>query len=99
MLTIIRGVTSKQAFTDQVEDILDKMNLDGYFYLGHPVLGGMDGKIKADALLFCRQYGLVVFDLDMAERCDVVSNREQSCSMEVLLSRYSAMTRSMKYSP
>lgn len=26
--------------------------------------GGMEGKIKVDALLVCRQYGLVIFDLE-----------------------------------
>ena len=70
MLTIVRGVTSKQVLADEVIDILNTLNLDGYFYLGYPVLGGIDGKIKVDALLVCKQYGLVIFDLEMsAEEC------------------------------
>ena len=66
MLTIVRGVTSKQVLADEVIDILKTLNLDGYFYLGYPVLGGIDGKIKVDALLVCKQYGLVIFDLEMS---------------------------------
>lgn len=66
MLTIVRGVTSKQVLAKEVIDTLNTLDLDGYFYLGYPVLGGIDGKIKVDALLVCEQYGLVIFDLEMS---------------------------------
>lgn len=61
MITVINGVTSKQVLADEIIAILNTLNLDGYFYLGYPVLGGMDGKIKVDALLVCKQYGVVLF--------------------------------------
>lgn len=66
MLTVINGVSSKQVLADEIIDLLNLMDLDGYFYLGYPVLGGIDGKIKVDALLVCKQYGLVIFDLEMS---------------------------------
>lgn len=66
MITVINGVTSKQILADEVVAMLNMLNLDGYFYLGYPVLGGIDGKIKVDALLVCKQYGVVLFDLDMS---------------------------------
>lgn len=40
MLTIVNGVTSKQAIAKDVLSVLDTMELEGYFYIGYPVLGG-----------------------------------------------------------
>ncbi len=54
MITVINGITSKQILANEVVTILNTLNLDGYFYLGYPVLGGIDGKIKVDALLVCK---------------------------------------------
>lgn len=71
MITVINGVTSKQTLANVLIDILNTMELEGYFYLGYPVLGGMDGKIKVDALLVCKQYGLVIFDLEMSSEEDI----------------------------
>ena len=51
MLTIVNGVTSKQVLAKEIINLLETMGLDGYCYLGYPVLGGIDGKIKVDALL------------------------------------------------
>ena len=63
MLTIVNGVTSKQVLANEIINLLETMGLDGYFYLGYPVLGGIDGKIKVDALLVSEQTGIVLFDL------------------------------------
>ena len=43
MVTVIRGVSDKQVLANEIVDILQEMELDGYFYLGYPVLGGMEG--------------------------------------------------------
>ena len=50
MLNIIKGATNKQVLADELIEILEEMELDGYIYIGYPVLGGLDGKIKVDAL-------------------------------------------------
>ena len=97
MLTIVRGVTSKQVLADDVIDILNTLNLDGYFYLGYPVLGGIDGKIKVDALLVCKQCGLVIFDLEMsteesiAEKTELLD--ELYNNMESRLKRYGYLSK------
>ena len=93
MITVINGVTSKQVLADELISILNTMNLDGYFYLGYPVLGGMDGKIRVDALLVCRQCGLVIFDLEMSSE-DNIENKitlldDLYNNMEARLKRYS----------
>lgn len=92
MLTVISGVTSKQVLADEIIEILNSMNLDGYFYLGYPVLGGIDGKIKVDALLVCKQYGLVIFDLEMSAEENIDAKiellDELYNNMEARLKRY-----------
>lgn len=92
MLTVISGVTSKQVLADEIIEILNSMDLDGYFYLGYPVLGGIDGKIKVDALLVCKQYGLVIFDLEMSAEEDsdakIALLDELYNNMEARLKRY-----------
>lgn len=97
MLTIVRGVTSKQVLAKEVIDILYELNLDGYFYVGYPVLGGIDGRIKVDALLVCKQYGLVIFDLEMSaeenseEKTEVLD--ELYNNMESRLKRYAYLSK------
>lgn len=100
MLTIISGVSSKQTLADEIIDILNSMNLDGYFYLGYPVLGGIDGKIKVDALLVCKQYGLVIFDLEMSAEENIDDKMtlldELYNNMEARLKRYGYLSNRRK---
>ena len=97
MITVIRGVTSKQVLADELVAVLEETELDGYFYLGYPVLGGMDGKIKVDALLVSRQCGLVIFDLDMSSESDEESKiavlDELYNNMESRLKRYNYLSK------
>ena len=100
MITVINGVTSKQVLANKLISILNTMELDGYFYLGYPVLGGMDGKIKVDALLVCRQCGVVIFDLEMSADDDIehkiVLLDELYNNMEARLKRYSYLSNRRK---
>lgn len=97
MITVINGVTAKQALADELIAILNTMDLEGYFYLGYPVLGGMDGKIKVDALLVCRQWGVVIFDLEMSSEEDLeikISLLDDLYNnMEARLKRYSYLSK------
>lgn len=100
MITVINGVTSKQILANELLSLLNTMELDGYFYLGYPVLGGMDGKIKVDALLVCRQCGLVIFDLEMSTE-DESGNKTALLddlynNMEARLKRYSYLSNRRK---
>lgn len=100
MITVINGVTSKQVLADELISVLNTMDLDGYFYLGYPVLGGMDGKIKVDALLICKQYGLVIFDLEMSSEDDIENKilllDDLYNNMEARLKRYSYLSNRRK---
>ena len=98
MLTIVNGVTSKQVLANEIINLLETMGLDGYFYLGYPVLGGIDGKIKVDALLESEQTGIVLFDLetlaeenmedilDTAQLLQKIEGEEEVEKMDALLS-------------
>lgn len=96
MITVINGVTSKQVLADKLISIVSTLEMDGYFYLGYPVLGGMDGKIKVDALLVCRQCGVVIFDLEMSDADDIDHKitlmDELYNNMEARLKRYSYLS-------
>ncbi len=90
MLTIIRGVTTKQALAEEVIGILEKVGFDGYLYLGYPVLAGMDVALKVDALLVSKQCGLVIFDLDMT------SDEKTGDKIELLDGLYNNMESRLK---
>lgn len=100
MITVINGVTTKQVLAEEIITALNSMDLEGYFYLGYPVLGGMDGKIKVDALLICKQYGLVIFDLEMSSEDDIENKilllDELYNNMEARLKRYSYLSNRRK---
>ncbi len=100
MITIINGVTSKQVLADELISILNTMELEGYFYLGYPVLGGMDGKIKVDALLVCRQCGVLIFDLEMSAGDNIDHKMELLDelynNMEARLKRYNYLSNRRK---
>lgn len=100
MITVINGVTSKQVLADELISVLNGMKLDGYFYLGYPVLGGMEGKIKVDALLVCKQYGLVIFDLEMSSEDDIEKKTllldNLYNNMEARLKRYNYLSNRRK---
>lgn len=97
MLNVIKGATNKQTLADELIEILEGMDLDGYIYIGYPVLGGLDGKIKVDALLISKQQGLVIFDLDMTGEESVDEKEalldELYNNMEARLKRYGYLSK------
>ena len=101
MLTIVNGVTSKQVLANEIINLLETMGLDGYFYLGYPVLGGIDGKIKVDALLVSEQTGIVLFDLEtlaeenMEDKIQLLD--ELYNNMEAKLKRYGYLSKKTSF--
>lgn len=68
MLNVIKGASEKIALAEDIIKILQKIVDEGYVYVGYPVLGSFDGKLKVDLMLICEQHGMIIFDIEMGER-------------------------------
>lgn len=63
MLNIIRGSTNKSALVPLMTEGLDGQGLDGFLFIGYPVISGPSQKIDIDALLITKQTGVVIVQL------------------------------------
>lgn len=63
-LEVVYGQTDRQLVADRLRDVLLGMNLDGTLYIGYPVLASADKTVTVDALLVCREHGLVVYSFE-----------------------------------
>lgn len=61
MLDIIYGQTTNIIVKNELVDALKNIQLTGTLYIGYPVLSTANTKIDVDALLVCKEYGLVAF--------------------------------------
>lgn len=85
MLQVIRGATQKIAYTEKLIRVLEQNEIDGIFYTGYPVIGGVSEKFKIDAMLISPTHGLVIFNIekssdfnDKTDIHDVVYNNIES---------------------
>lgn len=65
MIEVIWGTSQEKPVSSRLlaEDFAQDPSLDGYLYLGYPVIGTPTGPLKLDGLLVSPQLGLVAFDL------------------------------------
>lgn len=64
MLTIITGTTNKPVAANLLRDFFNKDNaLQGYLYIGYPIIGTNEGPFPVDAMWISPNKGLVVFNL------------------------------------
>ncbi len=65
MVEVIWGSAQEKPISSRslAEDLAANPALDGYLYLGYPIIGSPTGPIKLDALLVSPSFGLVAFDL------------------------------------
>jgi superfamily I DNA and RNA helicase len=61
MLEVVYGQTRKQTIANRVVAALQPLGLDGTVFIGYPVLASADEPISIDALLVCKEHGLVAF--------------------------------------
>lgn len=63
-MIVVRGGTSKPVASKNLADYFEKrVDIEGYLYLGYPIIGAIDGGYQIDALLISKQHGAVVFHL------------------------------------
>lgn len=100
MLEVIRGATEKIAYSEKLITILENLNIDGIFYTGYPIIGGISEKFKIDAMLLSTKHGMVIFNInqnsvfdDKTDEHDIIYN-----NIESRLKKYKGLTlrRSLK---
>jgi len=63
-MIVVRGGTRKPETSKKLANYFEKRtDIDGYLYLGYPIIGAIDGGYQIDALLISEQHGAVVFHL------------------------------------
>ena len=72
MVSIIRGTTQKPMASEELVNYFRaREDLEGYLYIGYPIIGTADGPYPIDAMYISREKGLVIFNL--IENKDTVS--------------------------
>jgi hypothetical protein len=61
MLEVVYGQTKKKLIADKVVAAIEPLSLNGTFYIGYPVIASADEPVTIDALLICKEHGLVAF--------------------------------------
>ena len=65
MVTIITGTTKKPASSEMLKRFFHRHNeLDGYLYIGYPIIGTVEGAYPIDGLWISPDIGLVAFNLN-----------------------------------
>lgn len=95
MVNIIRGAIEKNAVALDLVHFFEKLDEEGFLYLGYPVIGSVDGAINLDAIFISPRYGLIAFDLvegttfeDREAERDEIYNK-----LEVKLKDYKALVK------
>lgn len=63
-MIVVRGGTDKPVSSQRLADYFETRNeIEGYLYLGYPIIGTIDGGFQIDALLLSEQHGAIIFHL------------------------------------
>lgn len=64
MTTIISGATRKPLVSEKLKNLFSiNRELDGYLYIGYPLIGTPEGGFSIDATYISPTYGLIIFNL------------------------------------
>lgn len=103
MIEVIWGTSQEKPISSRslAEDLARDPAIDGYLYIGYPVIGTPTGPLKLDGLLVSPQLGLVAFDLvEGMEIGDYQARQDEIASMlEVRLKPYPGLKtgRALKF--
>lgn len=75
------------------------MNLEGYLYIGYPIIGTVNGAFPIDALWISHQSGLVVFNLIEGKDTSNYEDDQDNCynKIEAKLKAYKELTEKEPY--
>lgn len=95
MLNVIWGTAKTKPESSRLlaEKLSNIPDLDGYLYIGYPVIGSPTGPVKFDALLLSPELGLVAFDLVEGMEVGAYESRQDEIAsmLDVKLKPYPAL--------
>ncbi|MCY4001163.1 MAG: helicase [Bacteroidetes bacterium] len=84
-IEIVRGISKKPVAADTLVQCISSLSLNGFLYIGHPTIPTTEGPYTMDALLICKEIGIVIIDLieseseqDYDSRQDDLANKLES---------------------
>lgn len=84
MVTIITGTTNKPVASEALKSFFQANEaLDGYLYIGYPIIGTVDGAYPIDGLWLSPSKGLVVFNLIEGKNIDGYQDAQDDCANKV----------------
>ena len=86
MLTIVRGITDKPAAAQRLAALFQSRAfcLEGFLYIGYPIIGTPEGPCHLDAALISPRWGLVIFDLIEGETITGAQERQDDAVNKVV---------------
>ena len=84
MVTIIIGTTNKPMASESLKNYFQANDaLNGYLYIGYPIIGTVDGAYPIDGLLVSPSKGLVVFNLIEGNNIAGYQDAQDDCANKV----------------
>ena len=86
MLTIVQGITDKPAAAQRLAALFQPRasSLEGFLYVGYPIVGTPEGPCHLDAALISPRWGLVIFDLIEGETISGAQERQDDAANKVI---------------
>ena len=84
MLNIIMGATQKPLASEELKKFFtENQNLEGYLYIGYPIIGTVEGAFPIDALWISREHGLVIFNLVENKDIENYQDVQDDCANKI----------------
>ena len=84
MVDIIMGSTLKPLSSEELKKYFQKKdNLEGYLYIGYPIIGTVEGAYPIDALWISEAKGLVIFNLVENKNINNYEELQDDCANKV----------------
>lgn len=99
MVTIITGTTDKPISSESLKHFFyERKQLNGYLYIGYPIIGTVEGAYPIDGLWISPDHGVIIFNLIEGKNINDFENMQDECAnkMEAKLRGYSQLTKRRK---
>ena len=84
MVTIITGTTKKPESSEALKSFFQEhKELDGYLYIGYPIIGTVDGAYPIDGLWLSPDKGLVIFNLIEGRNTTGYEDAQDDCANKI----------------